>query len=270
MSEWIPGDVSYAPRRPRRPGGFWRRQFGGAPTSAQRKFDVAFGLVMPLLCFYFDPIVFKGGYGFDRPLYNHFQLYAYTISALEMVALCTWPFASRRGGRPPAVLAGVLLAGAAFSFLVGLAILPFSVFGLLFIVGVFGFVPFLTGVVYLRNGWRAAGAAGHTFRVSRGLTAGALACGFFFAVGAPAVVQVSVTDEVEAALADVRSGRSLSPARLRVLREAAAVSGSSVYDELVWEYHGEPDRTRRARLAKAYAEVTAGGDIERRLAVLLD
>jgi hypothetical protein len=258
--------------RPRRTQGFWQRQFDDAPTPAQRRFDVVFGIVMPILCFVFDPIVFRNEFEYrGGGLYSEYQLYAYTFGALEMVALCAWFLSAGRAGRRPAALAGMLLAGALFSFFIGLTILPYSIVGLLFLlIGALGFVPFLTAFVYLRNGWRAAGTMGRAGKGSPGLAAIALACGFFFALGVPAVAHVSVESEISAALEDVREGRPLSPERLSALRAAAAVSGSAAYDELVWEYHGEPDRVRRARLANAYAEITVGGDIERRLAVLLD
>ena len=270
MNEWILGDARYATARPRRAGGFWRRQFDGAPTRAQRWFDVTFGVVIPVLCFYFDPIVFRGGYFNGQGFYPGLRFYAYTISALEMVALCAWLCGAWRARLGPAVLTGVLLAGSMFSFALGVAILPLSIVGLIFLVGILGFVPFLTALVYLRNAWRAAGAAGRGGAGIEGLAAAALACGFFFALLAPGVAHVSARRDVSAALADVRAGRELSPARLNALRAAAAVSGSAAYDELVWEYHGEPNRERRARLAKAYAEITVGGDIERRLQILLD
>jgi hypothetical protein len=256
--------------RPRGRQGFWRRQFDDAPTPAQRRFDVTFGVLMPVLCLVCDPVVFRGGLMGEGGLYSEYGLYAYTISALEIVALCAWLFAAGRAGRRPAALAGMLLAGGLFSFLVGFAILPYSLFGLLFLlIGALGFVPFLTAFVYLRNGWRAAGAVGRAGQGSPGLAAAALACGFFFALGAPAVAHVSVTSEVAAALEDVREGRELSRERLRALRMAAA-SGSGIYDELVWEYRREGDPVRRARLAKAYEQVTAGGDIKQRLAILSD
>ena len=56
----------------------------------------------------------------------------------------------------------------------------------------------------------------------------------------------------------------------RALRLAGAASGSAAYDERVWAYHEERDPVRRARLAKAYAEITAGGDIKQRLTILSD
>lgn len=257
--------------RPRRARGFWRRQFDDAPTLPQRRFDVLFGVVMPVLCFVFDPIVFKGEFAGDGGLFQRHQVYAYTISALEMVALCTLLFSAGRAQRRPAALAGMLLAGAAFSLAVGMAILPFSVLGILFfLVGLLGFVPFLTAFVYLRNGWRAAGAVGPGGVGWPARAALALVCGFVFALGAPAFVQASVESEVAAALADVRAGRELSPKRLRTVRLAAAASGSAAYDEIVWDYHKERNAERRARLAEAYAQITVGGDIERRLQTLLD
>ncbi|HEX7314799.1 MAG TPA: hypothetical protein VF297_12810 [Pyrinomonadaceae bacterium] len=193
MSVWVPGDVIYV--QPRGTRGFWRRQFDDAPTRAQRRFDVTFGFVMPVVCFVCDPIVFRG-WDAGGALYSEYQLYAYTISALEMVALCAWLVAAGRAGRRPAALAGMLFAGALFAFAVGMSILPFSFFGLIVLIGALGFVPFLTAFVYLRNAWRAAGAVGRAGNGSPGLAAAALACGFVFALGAPAVAQVSVTDAV--------------------------------------------------------------------------
>src|SRR5215467_10779528 len=40
-----------------KPLGFWKRQFQQEATKAQKRFDWMFGVVMPAVCFYFDPIV---------------------------------------------------------------------------------------------------------------------------------------------------------------------------------------------------------------------
>jgi hypothetical protein len=166
--------------------GFWRRQFGEHVTPTQRHFDVAFGLVLPVLCFVFDPVVFKGRL-FDGPaFYQSFQFYTYTLSAMELVALAAWLFKFGVGGRPPAALGGMLLAGGVFSFMLGVLILPLSLLGLILFVGVFGFTPFFTAVVYLRNGWRAAnpGRSGDGLRAG---AAAAFALGFVLALGVPAL-----------------------------------------------------------------------------------
>ena len=171
--------------------GFWRRQFGAQVTRKQRRFDVAFGLVLPVLCFVFDPIVFREWFSDAPGLLGRWQFYAYTISALEMVALAAWLFKANGGGRPPAALGGMLLAGGFFSLLVGVVLLPFSLLGLILFVGVFGFTPFFTAVVYLRNGWRAAnpGRSGDGLRAG---AAAAFALGFVLALGAPALAKLYV------------------------------------------------------------------------------
>jgi hypothetical protein len=56
--------------------------------------------------------------------------------------------------RASALLGDVLLAGGIFSFLLGLALLPFSLMGLLILIGIFGFTPFITSFVFFRNARR--------------------------------------------------------------------------------------------------------------------
>ncbi len=40
--------------------GFWRRQFQKESTALQKNSDWFFGVILPVICFVFDPIVFKG------------------------------------------------------------------------------------------------------------------------------------------------------------------------------------------------------------------
>lgn len=175
---------------PRQLRPFWRRQFGAEATRAQRRFDVAFGLVLPVLCFVFDPVVFRGWLVGGQGFYGRWQTYAYAVSVLELVALAAWLFKAGGEGRPPAALGGVLLAGGVFSLVVGVMIFPLSLAGLIFLlVGIFGFTPFPTAVVYLRNGWRAAnpGRSGDGLRAR---DAAALLFGFVFALAAPALAHL--------------------------------------------------------------------------------
>lgn len=176
---------------PRHSKGFWRRQFGEQVTPKQRRFDILFGFVMPVLCLVFDPIVFREWLS-DKPgfLLGSLQFYAYTIIALEMVALAAWLSGVAGRGRPPAALGGVLLAGGLFSFALGVVLLPFSVLGIIFfLVGILGFTPLFTAVVYLRNGWRAANL-GRSGDDMSWRDAAEFALGFVFALGAPAVAPV--------------------------------------------------------------------------------
>ncbi|HEX8285331.1 MAG TPA: hypothetical protein VF588_18395 [Pyrinomonadaceae bacterium] len=168
---------------------FWRRQFGEQATPAQRRFDIAFGIILPVLCFVFDPIVFRDWHVENFGVYERWQSYTYTVCTSEMVALAAWLLRARGAGRPPAVLGGVLFAGGLFSLLIGVAILPFSLLGLIVLVGVFGFTPFPTALVYLRNGWRAAalGRPGDDVSLRDAVE---FALGFVFALGAPALMRL--------------------------------------------------------------------------------
>src|ERR1700749_3867876 len=75
---------------------FWRRQFDDVPTRTQLHFDVAFGLVVPVLCFIFDPVVFRGGFLREGGAFQSFRLFAYAASALEIATLACWLFVVRR------------------------------------------------------------------------------------------------------------------------------------------------------------------------------
>src|SRR5688500_17666560 len=144
------GRLQPEPRKGRRRASM-RRQFDESPTGGQLKFDIAFGVVLPILCFLFDPFVFRdfdGGAG----AFEMYQSFTYALSALEMATLGVWLLARGRLGEWAAAAGGVMLAGALFCFAVGLMLLPFSLLGLLFIIGALGFTPFFTGFVYLRNG----------------------------------------------------------------------------------------------------------------------
>jgi hypothetical protein len=145
--------------------GFWKRQFSDSPSLAQKIFDVVMGIIAPILCLYFDPLIFKniifsvscgdGNATLGQPL----AIFAYTLIGLGMLALAIWLIAGTRLGGSAAFFAGIFFAGAESALALGVALLPLSVPALLFIIGILGFIPFLTAFVYLRNGvraWRSA------------------------------------------------------------------------------------------------------------------
>lgn len=138
------------PAKPR----FWRRQFAAVPTRSQVLFDGIFGVILPILCFVADPVVFKNGI-FGPPEFGRYQVLAYLVSTVEIAVFIVWRTFRKQLTTFSAPFGGVLLAGGLFSTAIGIAILPLSVLGLLFVIGVLGFIPFLTGFVYFRNGVRA-------------------------------------------------------------------------------------------------------------------
>jgi hypothetical protein len=67
---------------------FWSRQFQTEATYKQKRFDIIFGVVLPVMCFFFDPVVFKwwlpGGNG---ALLGTYKPFAYILSYAAIMGL---------------------------------------------------------------------------------------------------------------------------------------------------------------------------------------
>src|SRR5690349_8406254 len=109
---------------------FWERQFVGQPTLGQIVFDAAFGIVLPVVCLWFDPIVFRSSLG--GPLVGRYTVVAGGAIGLGLLSLAAWMVVRR----PPAFLAGLLTGGALFASLLGIFLLPFSIIGLFVLIGI--------------------------------------------------------------------------------------------------------------------------------------
>ncbi|MDX6613793.1 MAG: hypothetical protein QOD75_2979 [Blastocatellia bacterium] len=234
-----------------------RRQFAAAPTRPQRTFDVVFGLLVPVLCFYFDPIVFQGNF-IGEPLYSDYQMFAYIVTAIEVLVLALWLFGPRMRVMG-ALLGGVLIAGSAFSAVVGIAILPFSLLGLMILIGVLGFIPFLTAFVYLRNGLRALWSD-VDYEVNRSwLTQ--MAMGMVLALGLPGFVGVQVTRTLSTSIdAIICGGPSEAEIAVHRLKWLPFVPQQKL-NQIVASYRNDSDENRKSRLKRCYREIT-GEDIE--------
>ncbi len=68
-----------------------------------------------------------------------------------MLALSVWIFAGPCFGRWSGVFGGALFVGALIAGVVGLGLFVFSVIGLLVVIGMLGFTPFLTCFTFWRN-----------------------------------------------------------------------------------------------------------------------
>jgi hypothetical protein len=197
---------------------FWRRQIFGPRTVGRTVFDVAFGLLAPIFCFVADPGVMFAG-RFSLGLQRTAPLFVLAVAALSMLALVVLLLFGRRPGALDSVLAGVLLAGAAVAFLVGLALLPITAIGLLFVIGVFGFLPFFTSLVCFRNGaGLLATRGGRKQREDAALAAVAvLLLGAGYQVGADIALDAMVADIARtgspASIERLESWRPLLPRR---------------------------------------------------------
>jgi hypothetical protein len=230
--------------------------------SARVATDLVFGVLAPLACLVFDPIVFRSGLG--GPVVGNYAVVGYSAIALGLVALPVWLFR----GRPAAFLAGLLAGGAVFALCLGLTLLPLSFLGLAMCIGVLGFTPFLTAWVFARNSRDAFRTA--TTSASAPSVPALAFLGFVIACGGPWAAHWYVASEVSRAVERVASDDPAEGERgVGTLRLYGWLQSGRNYDSLVWVYHRETDERRKQALARAYQRLT-GQDIENRLRILLD
>jgi hypothetical protein len=244
---------------------FWRRQFAGDRTEAQQIFDVVFGVIAPILCFYFDPVVFKGAFVQASSLQSY-QLFAYGVTAVEVSVLAVWLLFGTRLGGWSRLVGGVLISGSVFSAAVGVAILPLSIFGLIIVIGIFGFIPFLTAFVYLRVGWRALKSEERTAPSS---WASALLIGAILSLGIPALLSLYVSRTASRSIDVILHG---SPEQAQValtrLRKLPLIPRQDL-EPLIQAYMVEKDSNRKETLKDSYRLLT-GENIDNRIAIMND
>ena len=136
--------------------GFLSRQFSAVATVRQREFDAVFGVGLPIICIAADPIVFRSSFGFQGYILDDYQIGAYALSSVAILAMAAWQLWGERLGEYRPYLAGLFFVSAIVSFLVGLILIPFSLLGLLFFLfGALGFTPLFSAFVFMRNAVRA-------------------------------------------------------------------------------------------------------------------
>jgi hypothetical protein len=245
--------------------GFWRRQLKPPTTRAQKIFDVLFGVIAPVLCFVFDPIVFKSD--FDDGLLPAYQSFTYMVSGLEILLLIVWLICGRELRPHTRLIGGLLVSGALFSSIIGVIILPFSLLGLMLGIGIFGFIPFLTALVYWRNGRDAFQLAGTPFPRGFSLTSVMLGC--VLVVGVPAGISFTVSQLVSESMNTVINASpqdaDMAIEQIRYLQFLARPQ----LNKLVSAYMAEQRPAHKEELKRRYAKLT-GEDIEVRLRIFAD
>jgi hypothetical protein len=224
-------------------------------------FSIAFGIIAPIVCFALKPVLLPGDV-FELPglrFINIFWIFGYGVIGLGIASLAIWLWRGPRLGAWCGIVAGDLLACALFAAGLGIVLLPFSVIGLFAIIGVLGFVPFLTAATFGGNAIRA-------FRHARRLMGepkawATMVLGAWLVVGVPGALQSWASLTVRQAMRDVARGEASGMARLRSWYRFAH------RDRLVWAYAAERDPVSKERLAGTYRELT-GEDAEHRLLML--
>ena len=120
------------------------------------------GVIMPVICFVFDPIVFKNGLDdidINDAILSNYRPFAYVLSFASIMALLAWMIWGEKLKGFAVVVSGILAAGAAVSLVIGILLFPLSFFCLIFLIGILGFTPLFTFASFWRNSRQAFLAA---------------------------------------------------------------------------------------------------------------
>jgi hypothetical protein len=243
---------------------FWARQFNSEVTRAQTIFDLVFGIIAPVLVLIFDPFVFRnsGDMLIQSPL-AHLSVFAYVGISIGILILSIWLIGYQRIQQGHGFFVGVLGVGAVFSLLVGIVLLPYSLFGLLIGLGILGFIPFLTAFVYYRNAARAHQWAMHNQPLNKIAFSALLILGLILTLVLPSVLQWQTTRYVSQSVDAILHGSpQVAEQGITDLKRAFWCSGYC-YDAMVTEYIEETNQARRTFLEHAYQKLTGKSIIRR-------
>jgi multidrug transporter EmrE-like cation transporter len=231
----------------------FRRWFKGEATL----FDIAFGIVAPILCFTFDPFVFRAWMA-EGPLLPKYQVFAYLFSGIEIIALIIWlSFGKRLEWKR--LIGGVFIAGGVVCLATGCLLLPWSFIGLIVLIGAAGFTPFVTALVFFRNGFRAIRSDDTPVSDERRRLS--VVFGSLLAIVAPALLSIAIHQAVSLSVTLVVWGEPQEAAAAsEALSWLSPLTGDEL-DRIVNAYDAEHDNLRRELLRKSYREIT-GEDLE--------
>ena len=241
--------------------GFWKRQFAPIPTAAQDTFDSVFAILLPILFLVIDPIVFKSPRLFGPAYLEDYQLLGYLFCSLEIGLFLTWRTFRQPLRRFSMAFAGAFFAGAIFSTIIGFVLLPLSVLGLMFVIGLLGFTPFVTAFVFLRNGVRAArinlnGAAWRS-RLAVAVLSGALV------LGMPVAVQAKEDSDVSETVRTLITGKAPEAVAAAERLKSFRFVSRRHCKQIAAAYAVEVNPAKLAALKEAYTNVM-GDDLELR------
>ena len=242
--------------------GYWKRQFQVQGNSKQKVYDWIFGVILPVICFAFDPIVFKGnGFG-GTAFFSNYKPFAYLLSFACVMAMAAWLIFGEKLKWLNGFLAGLFFFGGLISLAVGIVLFPFSVMGLIVLIGALGFTPLFTAVIFLRNAFRALHA-------SKGFLAKEVRIyAFAFGLIFSASLTWTINSEIKKSLRWIEIGNpQIAYDESRKLRYVAPLVN---FDNLVLIYHQLPRESEKSKMiAEIYKELT-GEDIKYREIRVMD
>jgi Zn-dependent protease with chaperone function len=224
-------------------------------------FDVTLGILAPLLCLIFDPMVFTEYLSFS-------QIFAYFLIGLEIGTLTLWLVFGVRLLWWAGFIAGILFSGALFAFILGIALLPLSIIGSIVIIGLLGFTPFFTSVVFYDYAKKAFKQA-YEKNINQIWLISSLFLGISLAIGMPASIQWHTNQMLSESIETLINGEPQSVKQATQKLKSIFWCRESCFDQIVWAYEEAEDDLACQELAQLYQEIT-GEDIEYRLLTLVD
>ncbi|HEY0428011.1 MAG TPA: hypothetical protein VGC76_09535 [Pyrinomonadaceae bacterium] len=235
--------------------GFWRRQFQTNATGAQKTFDWIFGVIMPVICFAFGPVVFKDGF-FGGALFGAFKPFAYILSFGLIMAMMAWLIWGAKLKWLNAFLAGLFLVGGIVSLGVGMILPPSTAVGLIVFIWILGFTPLFAALVYLRGAFRSFHAA-RPF-VEKGVLVNSLALSALLSVVVPSVANAQIKKSLDEM---ARGDAPTIHAKTQSLKYIAPLVN---FDVLLRRYKSANlGNEEKKALAEAYRELT-GESVEKK------
>ncbi len=211
-------------------------------------FRLIFGLVVPAICVITDPAVFRSHAFLGPGFLQAYRVACWFTILLEGVALSLVFLGIVRSRVATIFFSGVLFAGAVFSLALGVTMLPLSVIGLLMMIGILGFAPFLTALACYRTATALARRAPLGPSCSRARRYWLLAAGFL-AVIVPAVsIQAWIEIKTGRVIQALRSSDQaiVDRAMSEIDRDGFFLSGTRVAAARLVE----PDEAARGRLER--------------------
>ena len=233
---------------------YWRRQFATEVTRKQKIYDWLFGVVLPVICVAADPIVFKNGsvWSHDNAMLSQYRPFAYVLSFVSILAMAAWLLWRERLGWLAAPISGLFLVGSVVSLVVGVIIAPYSLLGLILLIGALGFTPLFSAFIYMRNAFRAYEA------IEPFLDTGFAMRSFVIGVVFSFCVPFAVNAHINRVITDILSS---DPAQARQeawkLKIAAPITSFSEIAERYGKASDEEKRSlKMATLAEIYRDTT--------------
>jgi hypothetical protein len=224
--------------------------------------DILFGVIAPILSLIFDPIVFRGGtglFGTGSPVLPQFRVFAYIAIPIGVLTLTVWLWRRFRLRIWSGFIGGILFAGALFSLLVGLLILPVTLFGIVLGIGLLGFIPFITAIVLFRNARQAINYAGKQLNTQGVVVSVILGMVVGFAI--PSAFHLGAAAYVTEGVEQVRSDDVQTVEAGTERLKNAFWCDVDCFRQLETAYEAPISEARRMMLAEAYHEIT-GRDID--------